>query len=621
MQRSRPVKWCYLWTAGLVGLVGLFLACAAPQPRTPLHLPEDAQRYLTDCRRITLTSYSSTWKNSGITVQPGDMVLLFGSGTGSMVYPFGFNLRVKIGNGPETTPFATYSRNYDYGYFMAARAGGLKIGARKLQSGHKLFLDIMTFPEKHESKLFAILKGIRDRNPADDVLRAQIDGFLSDFSWIGYTDLKIESSPDGAAVYLNDKHRGQTPLTIKSVDKHTRHKICLQHERFQPFCETFDPQVKSRFSVALQKTTSPAPPRQTTAATGPPPNPDRKPPRIALTHPARPDSGGDIEVSGYEAEIRGKAQDESGIVWVKINGEDINLDPDGTFWARKELAVGRNTLTLAARDIHGNVARQQIVIRRLPVRIASQPVAPPRKPPIQVGDLGNYFLLAIGNNQYQHLPHLVTAANDARAVARICQAQYGFRVELIIDGTRRRILQTIDRYRRNLTPKDNLLIYYAGHGYFDRDVNRGYWLPVDAMKDTSADWISNADITDKLKVIKAKHIMVVADSCYSGTLTRGIKMSSRNRNYLSRMARKKSRTVLTSGGLEPVVDNTGGEHSVFARVFLDILLENEQILDATGLFEKLRRPVMLNSTQTPQYSDIRLAGHEGGDFLFYRIKP
>jgi hypothetical protein len=29
---------------------------------------------------------------------------------------------------------------------------------------------------------------------------------------------------------------------------------------------------------------------------------------------------------------------------------------------------------------------------------------------------------------------------------------------------------------------------------------------------------------------------------------------------------------------------------------------------------------MLKAPQTPQYSDIRFAGHEGGDFLFIRKK-
>jgi len=28
--------------------------------------------------------------------------------------------------------------------------------------------------------------------------------------------------------------------------------------------------------------------------------------------------------------------------------------------------------------------------------------------------------------------------------------------------------------------------------------------------------------------------------------------------------------------------------------------------------------VLLNAQQTPQYSDVRQAGHDGGDFLFVR---
>jgi hypothetical protein len=52
---------------------------------------------------------------------------------------------------------------------------------------------------------------------------------------------------------------------------------------------------------------------------------------------------------------------------------------------------------------------------------------------------------------------------------------------------------------------------------------------------------------------------------------------------------------------------------------LDILKENKGILDGAQLFNKLRRPVMLNSDQTPECSDIRKAGHEGGEFLFVPV--
>ena len=68
--------------------------------------------------------------------------------------------------------------------------------------------------------------------------------------------------------------------------------------------------------------------------------------------------------------------------------------------------------------------------------------------------------------------------------------------------------------------------------------------------------------------------------------------------------------------------DSGGDglHSVFATAFINALKDNNDILDGAQLFNKLRRPVMLNSDQTPQYSDIRKAGHEGGEFLFIRKK-
>ena len=119
-------------------------------------------------------------------------------------------------------------------------------------------------------------------------------------------------------------------------------------------------------------------------------------------------------------------------------------------------------------------------------------------------------------------------------------------------------------------------------------------------------------------MLLAKHVLVVADSYYSGTLTRSVKVPQHNRAYLQRISEKRARVVLSSGGLEPVADSGGGQHSVFAAQFLNALQSNEGVLDGTQLFEKVRQSVVLNADQTPEYSDIRRAGHEGGDFLFVR---
>ena len=239
-------------------------------------------------------------------------------------------------------------------------------------------------------------------------------------------------------------------------------------------------------------------------------------------------------------------------------------------------------------------------------------------PLLPVSNTAKNVAVIIGNNQYNSFPSLKTAVNDARTVADLLKSRYNYETQLIINGSRLEILQTFDSLRSTLSSSSNLLIYYAGHGYYDEKADRGYWLPVDAQPDTTANWVSNADIVDKLKTIDAMHIMVVADSCFSGTLTRGIKITMREPDYYEKITSMRSRTVLTSGGLEPVVDSGGAGHSVFAQAFINALEQNTDTMDGTELFSQLRRPVMLNSDQTPQYSDIRKAGHEGGDFLFIR---
>ncbi|MEW8301219.1 MAG: hypothetical protein AB2712_20420, partial [Candidatus Thiodiazotropha sp.] len=59
-------------------------------------------------------------------------------------------------------------------------------------------------------------------------------------------------------------------------------------------------------------------------------------------------------------------------------------------------------------------------------------------------------------------------------------------------------------------------------------------------------------------------------------------------------------------------------HSVFANAFLSVLQENTGILEGARLFSQLRSRVILAADQTPEYADIRKAGHEGGDFIFMK---
>jgi len=244
-------------------------------------------------------------------------------------------------------------------------------------------------------------------------------------------------------------------------------------------------------------------------------------------------------------------------------------------------------------------------------------------------DFGVYYALIIGNNDYQSMSDLNTAADDARAVESVLRERYGFQTELLVNATRHDMLAALNRLRETLTPDDNLIVYYAGHGELDDVSRRGYWLPVDATADDTRNWIANSVITDQIDAMDAKHVMVIADSCYSGTLTRSSvarqlpdMSSALKERWYSAMAASKVRTVLSSGGVRPVLDGApGAAHSIFAQAFLDELGANGGLLEAYSLFVAVQRKVAetareLQVEQRPQYSPIRHSGHEAGEFVF-----
>ncbi len=298
--------------------------------------------------------------------------------------------------------------------------------------------------------------------------------------------------------------------------------------------------------------------------------------------------------------------------------------------------VGKNWVMVSTQDerigyIFGDLIRPktQTALQAAPKPAAENTrVTAPKKtdqtsrkaePAVTAGS-GHYHALVIGINAYEHLPQLETAINDAREIGRVLTNAYGYKVNLLLDATRADIIRALDDYRKLLTSKDNLLIYYAGHGYLDTESDRGFWLPVDASGDSQVSWLSNVTITDSLKAIEAKQAMLIVDSCYSGTLTRGLKVTLRGPEAERERAKKRVRVVLTSGGLEPVVDGGGGDHSVFAKAVLGALRSNKGRMKGTELALQIRRPVMLAANQTPDYADLRFAGHEGGDFVF-AVRP
>ncbi|MCG8609582.1 MAG: caspase family protein, partial [Pseudomonadales bacterium] len=334
-------------------------------------------------------------------------------------------------------------------------------------------------------------------------------------------------------------------------------------------------------------------------------------------------------------EIVGKITSPIGIKTARINNLPLTTDEFDLFFASIPVQGVRTEVHIVAHDKQNNQSRFDFVLFNDEGQIrpenASFQARPAKKqntlaPKLGV-DFGEYHALVIGNNEYQHFPKLNTAVNDARAVARVLRQQYGFNVTLLVNARRYDILAALDRLRRSLTERDNLLIYYAGHGELEETSHEGYWLGVDAAPIFASNWLSNLTLSDQLNTFKADQIMVVADSCYAGTFsTASIARSavqiknSAYQNWLEVMVDVRARTVLTSGGTRPVLDSLGGEHSLFAQAFIDVLENNHTIIDGNSIYINILNAMSKHNQpgqyrQVPDYGAIKFAGHEAGEFF------
>ena len=241
---------------------------------------------------------------------------------------------------------------------------------------------------------------------------------------------------------------------------------------------------------------------------------------------------------------------------------------------------------------------------------------------------GRYYALIIGSNNYQYFSHLKTAETDAKVVDVTLREKYGFETKLLLNASREEIIVALNEYRRKIEINSNLLIYYAGHGINSAEFEKAYWLPVNARQEDNANWISADDLTAIIKAIPAKHILVVSDSCYSGALSRNSEIVSliseptNREKFLLKESEGKSRTLLASGGNEPVSDGGGGTHSVFAEAFLIGLIQpDKEIFTAEEFYLKsIKVQIAGKANQNPEYSLIRNSGHSSGDFIFIRKK-
>jgi hypothetical protein len=232
--------------------------------------------------------------------------------------------------------------------------------------------------------------------------------------------------------------------------------------------------------------------------------------------------------------------------------------------------------------------------------------------------IGKQYAVLIAIDKYRNWGALRNPVADANDIKDILSRRYfisDFMELYDEDATKAGIMKLFDRLITTTQPEDSVLIFYAGHGQLDKISNTGFWIPVDGGLDRfeQTNWLPNSQIRGLISNMKARHVALLADSCFSGDIlnpTRGAAPEITN-EYFKNAYSRVSRQVVTSGASEAVPDE-----SSFARQ-LKLALEGNTspYLDPLMLYNQIRLGVR---DTTPLFGDLRDSGHqEGASFLLF----
>ncbi len=311
--------------------------------------------------------------------------------------------------------------------------------------------------------------------------------------------------------------------------------------------------------------------------------------------------------------IVGKAEATDGIQTMLINRQRIQVTESGVFQMEMDLQKGENQIEMVAVSKRGKMITNSFVIQCTnedATRVLES------KPQVEQG---KYYALIIGVEDYldDKITDLDYPIADADSLFHVLVNHYSFsenHIKFLKNPNRTEIIIAMDELSRSVSENDNLLIFYAGHGYWDEKSNIGYWLPSDADRGNIANWFRNSTLRDFIGSIPSKHTLLIADACFSGSIFKTRSAFGIDENRIQKLHELPSRKAMTSGNLKEVPDK-----SVFVKYLLRHLKENKaKFLPSEELYSSFKTAVLNNSPNVPRYGTIQNVGDEGGDFIFVR---
>lgn len=276
-----------------------------------------------------------------------------------------------------------------------------------------------------------------------------------------------------------------------------------------------------------------------------------------------------VAIRSVSVSIREKMQAESrgSMVITPKENEKMQLTIDRNV----TVPEGVNVLELVVENIDGIQSKSQRV-----VHVGETALADAAKL------ARNDYALLFVTDKYDNWNSLVNPIFDGRSIATELQNVYGFKVEVIENPSQDIIFRKLREYsEKKYQPLDQLMVFFAGHGYYDETFKEGYVVVKESMKDDpgKTSYVSYNRLRNVINVIPCEHTMLMMDVCFGGTFDEAL-ASARDADvykevsqseFIMRKLSVKTRKYLTSGGKTYVSDGIAGKHSPFAKRVIDAM--------------------------------------------------
>ena len=236
--------------------------------------------------------------------------------------------------------------------------------------------------------------------------------------------------------------------------------------------------------------------------------------------------------------------------------------------------------------------------------------------------IGNSYFLGIGINNYKEsagFPNLFNAQKDIEDILELLQSKYDVSTPITLfneNATREQIIHELDQLSELIRPIDKLIIYFSGHGHINKR-KKGFWIPYDANKKNTANYIRNSTILNYVGDINSLHTLLISDSCNSGSIF-DLETFRSTSPAIEELEKIKSRWAICSGLHSQLVsDGKPGCNSPFANSLINSLkVNNSPKINAGKIVDKVIKATSNIYKQLPIGSRLDGVGDEGGQYIF-----